>query len=105
MLSPARSPIAFPLWPTTDASTPGQASSGLRVERRRVVARQAAARWRTASRLPNDPENFLPAGSGATPRSYDVVQDVITRDEWHSYQNIAFMPTVRILHSRRQQGL
>ena len=93
MLSPARSPIAFPLWPYNGRFYTWDRRQVVSVWNGGVLLPVKPPRAGELHRaFPNDPENFLPAGSGATPRSYDVVQDVITRDEWHSYQNIAFMP-------------
>jgi hypothetical protein len=44
------------------------------------------------SSFPLDPNNYVAAGKGNPPHPYDIVQDVITRDEWHAYQNVATLP-------------
>jgi hypothetical protein len=92
-LEPRLSPQAFPLWPyngsfyTWDNFQPPREWNGHALL---PVPPQCAADLQTA--FPEDPDNFLPAGTGVSPRPYDVVQDVITRDEWHAYRNIASLP-------------
>ena len=92
-LSPLSSPLAFPLWPynghfyTWDKRQVvhewnGHLSSS-------VPPRQAAE---LHGAFPLDPNNFVAAGTGNSPHPYDLVQDVISREEWHAYQNIASLP-------------
>lgn len=92
-LNPAWSPTTFPLWPynghfyTWDKQQRVSAWNGSLLM---PITPQRTAELRSA--FPNDPGNFLPAGSGKAPNAYDVVQDVITRDEWHAYRGIAALP-------------
>jgi hypothetical protein len=92
-LSPMASPISFPLWPynshfyTWDKRQRVSEWNGYLLV---PVSPRRAAELREA--FPDDPANYLPAGSGKLPQTYDVLQDVITRDEWHSYQHIASQP-------------
>jgi len=40
--------------------------------------------------FPNNPNNYLAAGK-ASHQPYSIVQDVITRDEWHAYMGVTAM--------------
>jgi hypothetical protein len=97
-LSPMRSPTAFSLWPYN-----GQFYSW---DKRQLVSlwnghillpvpQPRAVELHKA--FPNDPNNFLAAAPSGSPNPYDIVQDVITRDEWHGYQSIASLPDGRHL--------
>ena len=92
-LEPRLSPQTCPLWPynqhfyTWDNLQPPHEWNGHALS---SVPPQRAADVQAA--FPNDPDNFLPAGTGVSPHPYDIVQDVITRDEWHAYRNIVSLP-------------
>lgn len=92
-LQPSLSPQSFQLWPYNghlytwdNPQTPHEWNGQVLLP----VPQQRAVDVQTA--FPDDPNNLLPAGTGVSPRPYDVVQDVITRDEWHAYRNIASLP-------------
>jgi hypothetical protein len=40
--------------------------------------------------FPGEPNNFSPANGS---RPYDVIQDVVSREEWHAYQDLASLPS------------
>ena len=93
-LDPVDAPGAFPLWPYNGelytwndaANMAGGDAQVLQWHQGELipVSPERAAQLREA--YPHDPANYLAAGEA---HSYDVVQDAITRDEWHAYTNLA----------------
>ncbi len=62
------------------------------MERPAVIERSPQRAAELHSAFPDDPNNFLPAGTGASPQPYNKLQDVITRNEWHAYLDVASLP-------------
>jgi len=92
-LLPVRSPGDFPLWPYNGKFYTWDNRQLVRMWDGHQLLPVPMDRFRELHQsFPHDPNNFIPAGTGAASRSYDVVQDVITREEWHAYQNIASLP-------------
>ncbi len=90
-LDPAESPKDFPLWPyngelyTWDETQRGRETISEWHKGELIsVSPERAAQLREA--FPHDPANYAAAGAA---HPYDVVQDAITRDEWHAYTNLA----------------
>ena len=91
LLDPVDAPKSFPLWPyngelytwndTAATTTPTvyQWQKGELIP----VSAERAALLREA--FPHDPANYMAAGPA---HAYDVMQDAITRDEWHAYTNL-----------------
>jgi hypothetical protein len=46
--------------------------------------------------FPADPNNYLPAGPKGSGQPYAIMQDVITRAEWHAYTGLATAQTANL---------
>ncbi|MDR3764126.1 MAG: hypothetical protein P4M01_08540 [Acidobacteriota bacterium] len=88
---PAReSPAQFPLWPyyghlyTWETETPVREWSGQSLG---PVPAPRAAELRKS--FPHVRDNYAPAASPTAP---DILQDVVSREEWRAYQHLADLP-------------
>jgi hypothetical protein len=92
-LEPRSSPQVFMLWPYNGHfytwGTRWQVHEWNGQQLLSVPPQRAAE---LHSAFPDDPNNFLPAGTGASPQPYNKLQDVITRSEWHAYLDVASLP-------------
>jgi hypothetical protein len=97
-LGPGELPEAFRLWPyngklytwdesqTSAAVSDDEALGVMEWRNGELIETSPELAAQLHQAFPNDPANYLAAGEA---HPYDVVQDAITRDEWHAYTNLA----------------
>ncbi len=90
LLPPMYSPAQFPLWPyyghlyTWETHTSVREWTG-----QTLVPVQAHRAEELLRSFPHTRDNYAPSASPTEP---DVLQDVVSREAWHSYQRLADLP-------------
>jgi len=93
MLTPQSSPQQFEIWPYNGHMFTWDQNQSVSVWNGQSLV-EASPRLSLELRkaFPGDPNNYIPAGSGPSPRPYDIVQDPITLDEWYAYRELTDLP-------------
>lgn len=94
-VNPARSLKSSPLWPYDGTFYTWDDSKAVRQWKNGILATAPPDRAKELRQaFPDDANNYL-AANAAHP--YAILQDAITRDEWHAYENLAAMPDGKAL--------